>query len=135
MIDPSNNNVETYTGNAGGNLFYLLAGCGIGATLALLFAPKPGRELRGDISEVTRKSYDETLEFAQELKDHSAELYGSMRSHADKVYDLAAAKLQLAETAIEEAQNSPRDLVNGEVGRKAGRASQKSAVDRPSNIF
>ena len=40
--------------NAGGswstNLSYLLIGGGIGAGLALLFAPKAGSELRGDIS-------------------------------------------------------------------------------------
>src|SRR6478672_6895172 len=97
MPNSSSYNGETYTGNTGGNLLYLLAGCGIGATLGLLFAPKSGRELRSDISEVTRKGYDETLELAQELKDRSAELYGSIKVHADKVYDMAAAKLHIAE--------------------------------------
>jgi len=34
-------------------LTYLLIGAGIGATLALLFAPKSGRELRRDIADVS----------------------------------------------------------------------------------
>ena len=36
-------------------LTYLLIGGGIGAIIALLFAPKAGSELRGDIADVTRK--------------------------------------------------------------------------------
>lgn len=36
-------------------LTYLLVGGGIGALVALLFAPKSGRELRGDLADATRK--------------------------------------------------------------------------------
>ena len=39
-------------------LTYLLIGGGIGAVLALLFAPKSGQELRGDIADATRKGID-----------------------------------------------------------------------------
>ncbi len=42
--------------NASTKLSYLLIGGGIGALLALLFAPKSGHELRGDIADVTRKA-------------------------------------------------------------------------------
>ena len=41
-------------------LTYLLIGGGIGAILALLFAPKAGSELRGDIADVTRKGIDQS---------------------------------------------------------------------------
>ena len=36
-------------------LTYFLLGGTVGALVALLFAPKAGRELRGDIADVTRK--------------------------------------------------------------------------------
>lgn len=36
--------------SAGNGLVYLLAGGGIGAAIALLFAPKTGAKLRGDIA-------------------------------------------------------------------------------------
>ncbi|NJM52639.1 MAG: YtxH domain-containing protein [Blastocatellia bacterium] len=39
-------------------LTYLLIGGGIGAILALLFAPKSGQELREDIADATRKSLE-----------------------------------------------------------------------------
>ena len=44
--------------NASTKLTYLLVGGGIGAILALLFAPKSGQELRGDIADVTRKGVE-----------------------------------------------------------------------------
>ena len=43
-------------------LIYLLIGAGIGAILALLFAPKSGRELRSDIADVTRSRLDRSEE-------------------------------------------------------------------------
>jgi len=138
MHNSMNKNEETYSwGNGTSNLIYLLAGCGIGATLALLFAPKSGAELRSDISDITRKGYDETLELAHEMKERSAELYGSIKSHADKVYDLAAEKLRLAEKTIADSQESVQELINGEIGGKSGKGSQKRAgSDRaPSNIY
>ena len=122
---------ENYTGgSAGGNLLYLLAGCGIGAALGLLFAPKAGSELRGDITEITRKGYDETLELAGEVKDHSAELYHALKESADRVYGVAATKLHLAEKA--------GDLINGEIN---GKTRTTTSQDQPqkgpgsSNIY
>ena len=43
-------------------LTFLLIGAGIGATLALLFAPKSGRELRGDIADYTKRGVDAAVE-------------------------------------------------------------------------
>jgi len=137
MRNSNYNNEEPYnSGNAGSNLLYLLAGCGIGATLALLFAPKSGAELRSDISDITRKGYDETLELAQEMKERSAELYGSIKDHADKIYDVASAKLRMAEKTIEESKQNVQELINGEIGGKSGKGQQKAAGNRPpSNIY
>ena len=140
MRDSRNYNEESYNGggsNGSSNLLYLLAGCGIGGTLALLFAPKSGVELRSDISDITRKGYNETLELAGEMKERSAELYHSIRQSADRVYDLAATKLSLAEKTIEDSQQLAGDIVNGEIGRKAGKSPQTSpgTDNMPSNTF
>ena len=96
-------------GGAGTNLTYLLVGGGIGATLALLFAPKPGSELRRDITDISKKSYDETLELAHQLKDHSGELLGSFKEGAGNVKKFAGTKFSRVTEAIEEA-----GLTNGE---------------------
>ena len=44
------NEYDREDANASTKLTYLLIGGGIGAVIALLFAPKSGQELRGDIA-------------------------------------------------------------------------------------
>jgi gas vesicle protein len=66
-------------------LTYLLIGGGIGAIIALLFAPKPGSELRGDIADVTRKGIDKSREAASFVGDKAGDYYGTVR---DKASDL-----------------------------------------------
>jgi gas vesicle protein len=63
-------------------LTYLLIGGGIGAILALLFAPKSGTELRGDIADVTRKGIDKSREGARYVGDKAGEYYGTVREKA-----------------------------------------------------
>lgn len=67
--------------NTGGSdrLTYLLIGAGIGAALALLFAPKPGRELRGDIARATRQGYKKGSELAHAVGEKVSEGYGAVR--------------------------------------------------------
>ena len=64
-------------------LTYLLIGGGIGAILALLFAPKSGQELRGDIADATRKGIDRSREAAQQLGDRAGEFYEATLDYTD----------------------------------------------------
>ncbi|MDT4965506.1 MAG: hypothetical protein QOJ64_243 [Acidobacteriota bacterium] len=63
-------------------LTYLLIGGGIGAILALLFAPKAGSELRGDIADVTRKGIDKSREAASYIGNRAGDYYGTVRDKA-----------------------------------------------------
>lgn len=83
-------------------LTYLLIGGGIGAGLALLFAPKAGSELRTNIADVTRKGYDATVEKASDLKAKSTELVEVAKEKAAAVYDFASNKLNTGVDAAEE---------------------------------
>ena len=69
-------------------LTYLLIGGGIGAVLALLFAPKSGQELRGDIADATRKGIDRTRETASQIGTRAGEYY---EATLDKAGDVATA--------------------------------------------
>jgi gas vesicle protein len=130
------NDTDRTEGGGGGNLIYLLAGCGIGATLALLFAPKAGSELRGDLSEITRKGYDETLELAHQMKDRSADLYQTIKESSNRVYDLAAERLSMAEKTLKEAQPMAGELANGEIGKKTGKPNQQPpSGNNPGSAF
>jgi gas vesicle protein len=85
-------------------LTYLLIGGGIGAILALLFAPKSGHELRGDIADATRKGMDRSREAAQQLGDRAGEYYEATRGRAAELYSQAADRVgEVAQTAREAA--------------------------------
>ncbi len=97
--------------SAATKLTYLLIGGGIGAVVALLFAPKSGVELRGDIADVTRKGIEKSKETATHLQEVAGEYYEVSRERAG----------ELVHTAQEKA---------GEFGEKA-----KAAAARTANPF
>lgn len=117
MTDPNlTQNREVRNERVGPNaLLYLLVGGGIGAVVALLFAPKPGTQLRSDISEVTKKKYDETLAAASQLKQKTSELYQAAKDKTDRAYEFAAAKLNRSKDEIGETLAKEADQISGEI--------------------
>jgi gas vesicle protein len=73
-------------------LTYLLIGGGIGAVIALLFAPKSGVELRGDIADATRKGIEKGRETAAQLQERAGEYYEVSRERAGELYQTAQEK-------------------------------------------
>ena len=102
-------------------LTYLLIGGGIGAILALLFAPKSGEELRGDIADATRKGLDRSREAAQQLSDRAGEYYEATRERASELYAQAAEKAgDVAKTAREAAARQTGTVAAAiDAGKKA----------------
>ena len=102
-------------------LTYLLIGGGIGAILALLFAPKSGEELRGDIADATRKGIDRSREAAQQLSDRAGEYYEATRERASELYAQAAEKAgDVAKTAREAAARQTGTVAAAiDAGKKA----------------
>ncbi|HZE73635.1 MAG TPA: YtxH domain-containing protein [Pyrinomonadaceae bacterium] len=107
--------------NISTRLTYLLIGGGIGAVLALLFAPKSGQELRGDIADATRKGIDRSREAAQQLGERAGEYYDSTRERASELYTQAAEKVgEVASTARETASRKTATVAAAiEAGKKA----------------
>ncbi len=92
-------------------LTYLLIGGGIGAALALLFAPKSGQELREDIAVATKKGIEKGKETAGQLQETAGDYYEVTRDKASELYQTAQAKAgELSEKA-------------GELGEKAKTAA------------
>lgn len=73
-------------------LSYLLIGGGIGALLALLFAPKSGHELRDDIADVTRKGIEKSKETATLVGEKASDYYEVTREKAGELYSTAQSK-------------------------------------------
>ena len=107
--------------NISTRLTYLLIGGGIGAILALLFAPKSGQELRGDIAEATRKGIDKSRETAQELGQRAGEYYETTRDRAGELYATATSKVgEVAQTAREAAVRQTSTVAAAiDAGKKA----------------
>lgn len=107
--------------NISTRLTYLLIGGGIGAILALLFAPKSGQELRNDIADATRKGIDRSREAAQELQQRAGEYYEATRDRASELYSTAADKVgEVAQTAREAAARQGGSVSAAiEAGKKA----------------
>ena len=112
-----------------------MAGGGIGAAVALLFAPKSGAEFRTDISDVTRKGYDETLHLAHQVKEQSAEVFQVVKEKTEKAYDLAATKLSHISNASEGLSDLPVEIVDGGKKLVEDMHSQKKAARKSANIL
>jgi gas vesicle protein len=93
--------------SAATKLTYLLVGGGIGAVLALLFAPKSGTELRGDIADATRKGIEKSREAANQLQEKAGDYYEVSREKASELYQTATDKAgELTDRAKSAAANT-----------------------------
>jgi gas vesicle protein len=136
--------------SAATKLTYLLVGGGIGAILALLFAPKSGEELRGDIADATRKGIEKSKEAAAQLQEKAGEYYEVSKDKAGELYQTAADKAgELSEKAKTAAANAANPFTAAiEAGKDAytaekrrneaksiteGRASYPVADDKKTN--
>ena len=98
---------EREEASAATKLTYLLVGGGIGAIIALLFAPKSGVELREDIADATRKGIEKSKETAAQLQDKAGEYYEVSRDKAGELYQTATDKAgELTEKAKSAAANT-----------------------------
>lgn len=116
-----------YGRNVGQKLMYFMIGGGIGAAVALLFAPKRGSELRRDIADITAKGIDHTAAAANQLKQRSAEIYNTARETGSEVLDVVAA----GASAVREEVTSDVEKIGAIVEKSAKRAVGSA---KPINI-
>jgi gas vesicle protein len=91
----------------GSRVKYLLLGGGIGAFLALLFAPKSGLQFRGEIADATRKGIDRSREAAELLGERAAEYYDAGRERASELYSTSS---EMVGDASQNARDTASDL-------------------------
>jgi gas vesicle protein len=122
-------------GAATEKLTFLLIGAGIGATLALLFAPKSGRELRGDIADYTKKGLDAANEGARALGERANEVYGTASGRVAEAYGAASGRVAdvygTASGKVAEVYGSAREKVSQGaevVSEVAGRQKEQIAA-------
>jgi len=122
-------NDRDYGDSVSTKLTFFLVGAGIGAVLALLFAPKSGEELRNDIADATRKGVDRSREAAQQLGAKATEYYDATRAKAGEYYDSARETAGEYYEATREKATELYDTATakaGEVASKAGQVASKT---------
>ncbi len=108
-----------------------LFGGAAGAVIALLFAPKSGRELRGDIADVTRKGVDTA-------RERAGEYYDTTRDRATEFYSTASERAgELAGVARQQVTRRTETLSAAiDAGKRAyseeKRRTESSALMEPS---
>ena len=133
---------ENDNSSASEKLTFLLIGAGIGATLALLFAPKSGRELRGEIADYTRRGVDAAGEGARQLGTRASELYdttsgrvqnayGTARERASSAYGSARERVSQGADAVADIASRQKDQIQAaiEAGKQAYREEKRKAGD------
>ena len=131
---------ENESSAASEKLTFLLIGAGIGATLALLFAPKSGRELRGDIADYTRRGVDVAGDGARQLGARASELYdntservqsayGTARERAAGAYGAARERVSQSAEAVADVASRQKDQIQAaiEAGKQAYREEKRKA--------
>jgi gas vesicle protein len=108
-------------------LTYLLIGGGIGAVIALLFAPKSGQELREDIADATRKGIEKSKEAASQIQERAGEYYEVTREKASELVQTAQEKAgELTEKARSAAARSANPFTAAvEAGKEAYTAEKR----------
>jgi gas vesicle protein len=111
-----------------GNAFLLLLGGGIGAILALIFAPKPGKELREDIAAEAARRYNETIDAAHTLRLRTGEYLDVAKDTGKKVLDVASSRM----STVREEVGEDIETIGEIFGASAARMSERSSQDPPS---
>jgi gas vesicle protein len=116
-------------------LLYFIMGGSIGAVVALLFAPKSGFELRGDIADATRKSIDRTRETAAQVGTRVGEVYENTVDRANELYSSAAGRATDVVDSARDVANRKKDQLGAaiEAGKQAYR-DEKRKADAPGAL-
>ena len=122
---------EGGSGSLSTQLACFLLGGAVGAVVALLFAPKSGRELRGDIADAARQG-------AGAARERAGEYYEQTRGRATEFYETAAERAgEFAQTARQAAVRRTETLSAAiDAGKRAyseeKRRTESSALMEPA---
>jgi gas vesicle protein len=94
--------------NGGSNFAFFVAGLGIGALLALLFAPKSGEETRDLIAQKATEGRDYVATRGKELRRQAEELVDKGKDLVNQQKDQLQAALEAGKQAYQEEKGKPR---------------------------
>ena len=116
-----------------GVLIGFIAGGALGAALALLYAPKTGKELRAEIRTKSDEFQDDAEKYIAEAKDKAIDLINEGKKKSEKLIRDAKVKsdelIKDAEKVLEEARSKTNILVKTGKEKNDQKTSQvKTAI-------
>jgi gas vesicle protein len=117
--------------SAAEKLTYLLIGAGIGATLALLFAPKSGRELRGEIVDATKRGIDAASQGARQLGERASDVYEQAKEKVSQGYEVAKQTIGQGVGTVSDIAARQKEQIAAaiEAGKQAYREEKQKALE------
>jgi gas vesicle protein len=88
--------------NGGSNFGFFLAGLGIGAILALLFAPKTGKETRDFIAQKAGESRDYVASKSKELRQQAEDMVDKGKERLAREREKVTSALEAGKQAYRE---------------------------------
>ena len=95
-------------GNGGSKLGYFLGGMGIGAILALLFAPRSGKETRDYFVQKAEQGRDFAVAKGEELRRQAEEAVEKGKDLVSKQKELLSAALEAGKQAYQEEKSKAK---------------------------
>ena len=108
-------------------LIGFLAGGAIGAIVALLTAPKSGKELRGDIKQKSEEYFDEAERYLADAKNKASELINDAKSKSQDIVKAAGRVFKDAKVKTTDVLNSGKEKI--EIETKRLESSVKDGID------
>jgi len=102
------------SGMAGGVFIGFVAGTIVGAVLALLYAPKTGRELRSEIRQKADEVVGDAEEYLEKAKKRAGEIITEGKKRADTVLTDARKRADTLMNDAERILSTARDKMAGQ---------------------
>jgi len=110
-----------------GFLIGFLAGGTVGAIIALLTAPKSGKELRGDIKQKSEEYLDEAEKYLADAKNKAGDLINDAKSKSQDILNSAGRVFKDAKAKTTGVLNSGKEKIETETERL--KSSVKDGID------
>jgi gas vesicle protein len=91
----------------GNGILWFLAGLGLGAALGVLYAPKPGREIRDSILDAAEEGTDTVNDRAKQYRDQAQDFVSRGRDYVSQQKDQIRSAFEAGRQAYREATSNP----------------------------
>jgi gas vesicle protein len=91
----------------GNGILWFLAGLGLGSVLGVLYAPKPGREIRDSILSAAEEGTSTVKDHAKQYRDQAQDVVNRGREYVSQQKDQIRSAFEAGRQALHKATSNP----------------------------